>query len=155
MIYTLHQRFMLGENGRLTRNIDTIVAVPESVSIWALIFPPLWLVKHGLWSAFFAYVMIALFFLGLLFTDFWPVSVALSGLPGLYLWLEGHELRRKKLQDSGFELTDIVEAPSEDVALARLVVGHSETADIGQQQPPEPLVDQSAKPWPVYGSGTA
>ena len=100
-------------------------------------------------------ILIGMFFLGLLFTDYWPVSIALSGIPGLYLWLEGHELRRKKLQDSGFELTDIVEAPSEDVALARLIVGHSEAAPSGNQTPPVPTAKQSAKPWPVYGPGTA
>ncbi len=152
MIYTLHQRFLLGEDGRLTRNIDAIEAVPESVSMWALAVPPLWLIRHSLWFALCLYILFGLFLFGLLFTDYWPASVALGGLPGLYLWLEGHQLRRNKLENSGFELTDIVEAPSEDVALARLVVGHSE------EQPKtsgQLVAQETSQPSPALGSGTA
>lgn len=153
MIYTLHQRFVLGENGRLTRNIDAIEAVPEGVSVWALAVPPLWLIKHGLWFALCLYIMFALFLFGVLFTDYWLVSIALGGLPGLYLWLEGHQLRRSKLESSGFELTDIVDAPSEDVALARLVVGHSEEQSKVFQSANRSAAPETFEPTPALGSG--
>ena len=45
--------------------------------------------------------------------------MALSWLPGVYLWLEGRELYRRKLQNEGFELVGIVSADDEEEAIMR------------------------------------
>ena len=48
----------------------------------------------------------------------------LGGLPGIYLWLEGHQLRRNNLEAHGYELTHVIEAPDEKTALARVIADH-------------------------------
>lgn len=121
MIYTVFENPNALPHEKLA--LDNVQAIPESVSVWAIIAPPFWLLRHRLWMPLALYVIVALFLLGLLNTPFWLVTALLSGLPGLYLWLEGNQLRRSDLQRRGYELTKIVDAPDEDMALAKFYSG--------------------------------
>ena len=136
MIYTLYQRFELGHHGHgnLVRDPDTIEIVPETKATWALVFPPLWLAWHGLWAWLFVWILFTAFILTSLLTPYWPVGIVVGFVPGLYLWLEGHQLRREKLEASGYELTDVIEAPDEATAFARMVAPHV-VSDIAEPQP--------------------
>jgi len=117
MIYTLFENPNALPHEKL--RLDHVEAVPDSVSAWAIIAPPFWLLWHRLWLSLALYVIVVLFLFGLLGTDYWQVTIFLSGLPGLYLWLEGNQLRRNDLERRGFVLTKIVDAPDEDTALIK------------------------------------
>ena len=130
MIFTVHQRFALGhENSRaLAADPDTIAIIPESKAPMALLFAPFWLAWQGLWGWLFVYLILAATIFAALLTPLWPVALVVGSFPSLYLWLEGHQLRRNRLESIGYEMTDVIEAPSESVAFARLVTPHVEMA---------------------------
>ena len=94
------------------------VLIPESFSVGAFVFGPLWLALHRAWIpaclAFVAVVLIALL------TDP-PVSLALELGLALMLGLNGHDLRRWAIERRGYFLGLVVSARSEDEALARLL----------------------------------
>lgn len=126
MIYTIHMRPDAEPHARDTDGItvfDSLTAVPESVAKWALFFPPLWLAYHKLWWAFATYCLLAVLGIGLLLTPFWVVAILLGGLPGIYLFLEGNQLRREALQAKGIDMAAVIEAGNEKIALARFVAG--------------------------------
>ena len=100
---------------------DTVKAVPEAVSIWAIIFPAPWLIWHGLWVELGFYLLALVLIAGLFATPYAPAALLLSGLPGLYLWLEGHNLRRGKLTRKGYQMVDVVQAVDEKTAFARFI----------------------------------
>ena len=58
---------------------------------------------------------------GVLTTSFWPIAVGLAGLPGIYLFLEGRQLCRSRLEESGLDMIGLVDATSEEAAIARFV----------------------------------
>lgn len=124
MIYTIHgpsQRF-----GAKVSNVDEVefsalVAVPEDLAKWALVAPPFWLAFHKLWWMFGAYCLFLAAMTGVLTTSFWPIAVCLAGLPGIYLFLEGRQLCRSRLEESGLDMIGVVDATSEEAAIARFV----------------------------------
>ena len=119
MIYTVHIKPETTGEDRWT----TAKAVPESKAKWALIFPPLWLAKHRLVFELAIYAMIGIAVLALLFTPYAPAAIALAGFPSLYLYLEGNLLRRNALERRGYQMVDLVDAPDEEMALARHFYG--------------------------------
>ena len=126
MIYTFYQQFPLGEDRSfgLVNNEAKIVAVPEQTAFWAIVAPPIWLAWHRLWFHLAIYLIIVGGLFTLLTTPYWLVPALLGGLPGVYLWLEGHQLRRNNLEAHGYELTHVIEAPDEKTALARVIADH-------------------------------
>ena len=66
----------------------------------------------------FYFVFVTLF-LSLLLTPLAPISFVLAGLPGLFHWLEGWQLVRSRLERQNAQLVKIVEADSEESAIAR------------------------------------
>ncbi len=122
MIYTLHMladdRPLAGDESDEAR-FDSLVAIPEGKAPWALIFPPLWLAWHKLWWELAIYILISVLILTLLATPMQWAAILLSGLPGVFLLLEGHQLRRRHLDAAGFQHVAIVEATSEELALRR------------------------------------
>lgn len=115
MIYTIHG------NADQQRSED-LVAVPESLAPWALVAPPIWLIVHRLWWPLAFYVLFVIFTMAVSATPFAVISMVLSWLPGVYLLLEGRELFRRKLQDSGLELVGIVNADDDEEAIMRHVM---------------------------------
>ena len=117
MIYTLHALEPPADGDR----DGGMIAVPERTAVWALIAPLLWLLVHRLWWALAFYTLVALTFLILLGSSFWGITLALGGLPGLYLYLEGNELRRARLRRHGYQMVGVADAPDGDLAVARFV----------------------------------
>ncbi|MDD9908244.1 MAG: DUF2628 domain-containing protein [Ahrensia sp.] len=105
------------------------VAIPEATAKWALIFPPFWLIKHGLMLELLGYGLITLVVLIVLFTPLAPTALFLGGLPALYLFLEGHQLRRDALERRGYLMVDVVDALDEEVALMK----HFDAHDASQE----------------------
>ncbi len=134
MIWTLHAR--PGMTG--TRLVDGLVAVPERLATWALLFPVFWLAWHRLWLGLVAYLIYTITLLALLTTPYLWVTLAIFGLPGLYLWLEGNQLLRAKLDRQGFALVGVVEGPDEQTAVAR----HLAQQPFAGTEPRKPLPDQ-------------
>jgi len=115
MIHTIHIKpEAVGEERWVTAR-----AIPEARAKWALIVPPLWLAKHRLVFELAIYVMIGIAVLAALYTSFALAALALAGFPSIYLYLEGNQLRRSALERRGYRMVDLVEAPDEEMALAK------------------------------------
>jgi len=95
------------------------VAIPETKAPWALIAPPFWLAFHKLWWALVVYLFVAVTGFVLLTTPAAPAAFLLGGLPGLYLLLEGHQLRRNALERDGWTFAGVAEGHDPEEALAR------------------------------------
>ena len=123
MIYTIYNK---------PGDAEEIVAVPEGSAKWAFVFGTLWLLWHRLWWFALVFLLVAAILnaagrWALQGADVWwaaIVGLALTLLPRVWLALEGHELRRRKLERRGWLFADTVEAPrrsdAELIALARL-----------------------------------
>lgn len=86
------------------------ILVPEGFAIWALIFGPLWLMRHGVWWwGLGALAVVAL--------TPWPVVAAVHLLCGLC----GRDARRAALGRRGWRLETVVVADNADQALRRLL----------------------------------
>lgn len=114
MIYTIYSKSAVQQS-------DDLVAVPENLAPWALIAPPIWLAVHRLWLWLATYLLFVLLTMAISATSYALVAMVLSWLPGVYLLLEGRELYRRKLEESGMELVGLVNADSEDEAIGRHV----------------------------------
>ena len=124
MIYTIHGPSQILASKVTNANqaqISELVAVPENLAKWALIAPPIWLAFHKLWWVLAAYVLFFMAMTGLLTTSYWPIALGLAGLPGIYLFLEGRQLCRAKLETAGYNMIGVVDATSDDGAIARFV----------------------------------
>ncbi len=142
MIWTLHSK--PGLTG--PRLAEGLVAVPERLATWALLFPAFWLAWHQLWLGLIAYVIYVGTLLALLPTPYLWVTLAIFGLPGLYLWLEGHQLVRARLDRQGYALVGIIEAPDEQVAVARHLA--QQPFLTAEPEPRSPLPDRPAQTQP-------
>lgn len=116
MIHTIH--IPPAENGG-TGDIWEAVAIPETKAPWALIAPPFWLAYHRLWWPLVVYLLVAVTGFALLTTPAAPAAFLLGGLPGLYLLLEGHQLRRNKLERDGWTFAGVAEGHDAEEALGR------------------------------------
>ncbi|MEP0943972.1 MAG: DUF2628 domain-containing protein [Rhizobiaceae bacterium] len=114
MIYTIYSKAALQQS-------DDLVAVPENLAPWALIAPPVWLAVHRLWWWLATYALFVMLTMAISTTSYVLVAMVLSWLPGVYLLLEGRELYRRKLEERGMELVVLINADSEDEAIARHV----------------------------------
>ena len=124
MIWTMHLSRLAAVHPRDREGVtffDTLRAVPEGVAKWALIAPPFWLAYHRLWGTLAVYLLVVAGFLTLAATQFAAIGIALAFMPGLYLWLEGHQLRRARLAIEGFDTVAVIEAPDEEIAVRRFI----------------------------------
>lgn len=124
MIHTIHikgdARPLAGDDTGDSR-FDGLVAIPDGVAKWALFFPPVWLAFHALWLPLLAWAILCVATLAGMTTQYWPVPLLLGGLPGLYLFLEGNQLRRNRLEWQGYETIGIVDARNPEFALQRFL----------------------------------
>lgn len=121
MIYTLHLKpgnaSAFSTKAEDDARFDNLVAVPDTGAYWALVAPPLWLARYGQWFALLIYLGVTGLILTLLATPAAPAAFFLAGIPGLYLFLEGHQLRRQKLDRQGYMPVGVVEAPNQQTAV--------------------------------------
>lgn len=116
---------------------DEFRLVPDTKATLALLFPPFWLAWHRLWLPLLAYfvVMVAILLLAISSPS---VAVSyLSILPGFYLLLEGHELVRNKLENTGWRYAGIVDAENREEAEIRFIVGQQHTSETPRPANPE------------------
>ena len=94
------------------------VLVREGFSWGALVFGPLWLAAHRVWIpavlALVASILIVVLADGI-------ISITLLTTLAVLLGLSGHDLRRWSLDHRGYLLSQVVAAPTEIDALARLL----------------------------------
>ncbi len=84
------------------------VFVPEARALWALVLPLPWLLWNRLWWAAIFYVLVSIILAMTLTLEPGILALLLTFLPGFFLYLEGHELRHKRLERRGWKLTGIV-----------------------------------------------
>jgi hypothetical protein len=94
------------------------VLVPEGFAWGAFFFGPLWLAAYGVWVP--AALSAAATILIIVFTR-GAISAVLIGALCFLLGLSGHDLRRWTLQGRRYLLTQVLAAPTEEQALARLL----------------------------------
>jgi hypothetical protein len=94
------------------------VLVREGLAWWALLFGPFWLLAHRAWipgvlglcASIAARLLLPAPFAG-------PVALTLAWAFGLF----GNDLRRWSLDRAGYLLANVIAAPDQDAALARLL----------------------------------
>ena len=106
------------------------VFLPDTRSVWALIIPAVWLAWNRLWLPLAVYIAIAMAFV--VIANQWNAQLALllSGLPGLYLFLEGNELIRLKHEREGWLFDGVLEAPDRPTAELRYFSGGAESRPV-------------------------
>ena len=95
--------------------------VKEGFSWPAFLIPPLWLLYHRLWLAFFLVAVFGLLLdvgLGLVGADTAITLVAAVGF-SLFIGFGAHDWRRAKLDRLGFRMAGIVASGDHDSALRR------------------------------------
>lgn len=151
MIFTLHMKPSDKEALDETR-FDDLVAVPEGLAKWAILFAPFWLIFHGLWFALAVYALVTVFILALFSTALASIPLLLSGLPGLYLFLEGNQLRRSKLERDGYETVGVVDAEDEEAAIEKFLHKWQPVAVPPKPVPQTPFSSMKpAAPQPSFG----
>ncbi len=129
---------------------ERIRFVPERPALLALIFPAIWLLWHRLWYAFAVYPLVAgIAWVLASWTGSAPMAL-LGSLPGLYLFLEGRQLLRGRLERTGWRFAGVVEADSAHEADLRYFSGRTETA-VGKTVTVKAAAG-SASPAPVASS---
>ncbi|GIK82777.1 MAG: hypothetical protein BroJett024_38820 [Alphaproteobacteria bacterium] len=98
--------------------------ISEAPSLLALVFPALWLLFNRLWYGLLLYLLIAAALAVLSRTLMSAAPAVLSLLPALYLFLEGRQLVRARLERAGWRLAGVVEAGDVDEAEARWFAMH-------------------------------
>lgn len=123
--------------------------LPDNKMIWALIFPPIWLIWHRLWLPLMIYALAVSIIVVIAFRTSEQLGTLLSILPGLYLLLEGSELIRMKHERDGWQFVGIIEAPDLSTAELRYFSGQNPASakshDAGETRP------SAAKRAPVLG----
>jgi hypothetical protein len=113
-------------------NIDSAIYLPDNKAWFAAIVPPLWFIWHRLWWGLTIYVAyLAIIFL-LLFTPWQYAVILLSAIPGIYLFLEGHELVRQHYENQGWWQIGVVQANGEDDAVLRYTLSHNSSQQASQ-----------------------
>jgi hypothetical protein len=126
------------------QHVDTVF-IPDASSLMALIFPFVWLIWHRLWWAFLFYVLLMVALFVLMIGDFSLLASAITFIPGLFLYLEGQELRRKKLARQGWKMMGTVEG--QDMASAEYRYFHEALENQKKQSFAKQTKPLSVKPF--------
>ena len=91
-------------------NPERFVFVRDGFSLWAFLLAPFWMLRHRLWLAFVAYVIVALaLFVGVRFiADSTALSIVVSILLAVLVGFEAGTLRRFTLSRRGWRNVGIV-----------------------------------------------
>jgi hypothetical protein len=113
------------EDTASTEWAERVTLVRDRFSWSSLLFAPLVLLRHGLWLAFLAYIVVqgAIGF-AILYFDLDDAALALLAFANLVVAFELPGLRRAKLEGRGFEEVGIVIAPTLEAAEQRYFDTH-------------------------------
>jgi len=115
-------------------DIASAIYLPDNRALFAAIVPPLWFIWHRLWWGLTIYVAyLAIAFL-LLLTPWQYAVIFLSAIPGIYLFLEGHELVRQKYENQGWWQIGVVQANNEEDAELRNTFGRKSSEQSSQSE---------------------
>jgi len=121
--------------GMTGNSVDGFRLLRDGKSVFALVVPLIWLIWHRLWLPLMVYLLASAAILAL-FMASTHVSVAvLSLLPGFYLFLEGPELLRAKLERAGWRYATVVEAQNEEEAELRFLKSTGAATTYKSQSP--------------------
>jgi hypothetical protein len=102
--------------------------VPDAFAWGAFVFGPFWLVYRGLWLALAGWIAFEAVDRILVAPHLSTgASLALDTLVAAYLGFEGNRWRQEKLARRA-AITDVIEAPSRDVAETMFYTRHGEAA---------------------------
>ena len=106
-LYTVHiPPYAVGQEH--DQHVDTVL-IPDASSVMALFFPFFWLIWYRLWWASLFYALLTIALSILVTGELGLLAAAMTIFPGLFMFLEGQELRRKKLARHGWKMVDTVE----------------------------------------------
>lgn len=128
-MYTVHSRVTANESQE--DQLLSTVFIAESKPLLAPIFPFVWLLWMRLWWPALFYLLILIILTTALNTEFVAVSIVINFVPGLFLFLEGNELRRKALHRKGYDIVAIV--AGDDLIAAETRYFHGQFAGDQQQ----------------------
>ena len=121
--------------------------VRDGFAGWAVLFPFLWLFRHGLWVSGFSVLVLWTCFGAL--TEISGLSLAGAVLPvlmGLLVALEGPSLRAWRLRRKKFEDVGVVEAENEEEA-AILYYAGAESNSVSRESLDDSRETSSAAPF--------
>ena len=113
--------------------------IRESVNIIALIIPMLWLIWNRLWLELMAYITFLAAIAVFAMNGGEKLAPILSALPGLYLFIEGNQFIRARLERAGWMQDAVVDATN--VAEAEIIYYGD-----GHQQPSAAVARRSSDP---------
>jgi hypothetical protein len=118
-IYTVHEPPLRA--GTAAPEPERYVFVRDGFSFWALLFGPLWMLRHRMWLAFVLYVVVTLGLEGLVAvagaSD--AVVAAIGLLISLWVGLEAATLRRFTLRRRGWRDVGVISGEDREAAERR------------------------------------
>lgn len=135
----------VGPASAATEPSEQAVFVRDAFVKWAVIFPFLWLFRHGLILAGILVVAIEIG-VGILLADRPGLSIAAAGLPlllGVLVALEGPSLRATRYRKRGYVEAAVVEADDEEEAAILYF-----TSTAGQTLVPEGMAAETSRAGP-------
>jgi len=106
-VYTVHEPPLRG--GTTSPEPERFVFVRDGFSFWALLFGPVWMLRHRMWLVLIGYVAVMVGIAAVLhFTGLARVGPAVWTLLGLLIGFEAGTLRRFTLRRRGFSNIGVV-----------------------------------------------
>lgn len=124
--------------------LDHVRLLPDKKSVFALVFPALWLVWNRLWFELIVYMIFVTAIAVLGTTSFAQLAGIISIVPGLYLLLEGNRLIAAKMERAGWQLADVIDAENLESAEMRFFSKRGASANKPQISN-KPLLPQPSK----------
>jgi hypothetical protein len=103
-IYTVH----LPDSG----NVEHARFIREGASVFALILPLVWLIWQRLWLALTGYVAVLVAVSATAIYAGETIAGLLSLVPALFLFVEGNQFIRRRLERAGWQFAGVVDATS-------------------------------------------
>ena len=106
-VYTVHEPPL--RSGTTSPEPERFVFVRDGFSFWALLFGPVWMLRHRMWLVLIGYVAVMVGIAAVLhFTGLARVGPAVWTLLGLLIGFEAGTLRRFTLRRRGFSNIGVV-----------------------------------------------
>jgi hypothetical protein len=140
-IYTVHEPPLRA--GTAAPELERYVFVRDGFSFWALLFGPLWMLRHRMWLVFVLYLVVSFVLEGLVAvagaSD--AVIAAIGLLISLWVGLEAATLRRFTLRRRGWRDVGVISGEDREAAERRFFDAWLQQ---GTQAPARPAISPQA-----------